>query len=254
MRDRWRSTAFTLIELLVVVAIIAVLIAILLPALKSARESARTVVCGSNERSVGIAVLQYTETFNDTLPNCDDNGYLYNWSYKLIHAGLVPSAIGTTHNTWWIYPSTPQFFIFEGVQSATPGQARTIFHCPSATEADLGVSWYTNAYGTPHGVMGSFTPEEPRNPKFSRMTMFERLDNTVAAYDGMSFTLGDNVHDVGPIWGAVWIEATKSTMDVFLSRRHSGGANCLFLDGHARLVRLMEINATMFPHRWMLPR
>lgn len=54
-----RHPAFTLIELLVVVAIISLLISILLPALSQAREQAKAVQCASNERNLGIGMMQY---------------------------------------------------------------------------------------------------------------------------------------------------------------------------------------------------
>ncbi|RMH13117.1 MAG: DUF1559 domain-containing protein [Planctomycetota bacterium] len=59
---------FTLIELLVVIAIIALLIGILLPALAKAREAARAAACLSNQRQIGIALMEYANMFNDFIP------------------------------------------------------------------------------------------------------------------------------------------------------------------------------------------
>lgn len=60
MKHRSRGlAAFTLIELLVVVAIIALLISILLPSLNRAREQTKALVCLSNLRSLGQALIAY---------------------------------------------------------------------------------------------------------------------------------------------------------------------------------------------------
>lgn len=50
---------FTLIELLVVIAIIVILLAILMPGMRKVKEITREIVCRSNERSVGMAILMY---------------------------------------------------------------------------------------------------------------------------------------------------------------------------------------------------
>lgn len=64
--------AFTLIELLVVIAIIAILAAILFPVFAQAREKARAAACLSNQKQIALAVLQYSQDYDETLPVAGD--------------------------------------------------------------------------------------------------------------------------------------------------------------------------------------
>src|SRR5450432_682157 len=68
------SFGFTLIELLVVIAIIAILAAILFPVFAKVREKARQTTCTSNEKQIGLGVLQYIQDNNECFPG----GQMYN--------------------------------------------------------------------------------------------------------------------------------------------------------------------------------
>ncbi len=67
-RTARRLGGFTLIELLVVIAIIAILAAILFPVFARAREKARQAACMSNEKQIGLALMQYSQDYDETLP------------------------------------------------------------------------------------------------------------------------------------------------------------------------------------------
>ncbi len=63
-----RRQAFTLIELLVVLAVAAIVTAILLPVFAQAREQGRRVSCLSNMRQIGLALMAYTQDYDDKHP------------------------------------------------------------------------------------------------------------------------------------------------------------------------------------------
>jgi len=60
--------AFTLIELLIVIAIIAILAAILFPVFASARDKARQTACLSNEKQIGLGIMQYVQDYDESFP------------------------------------------------------------------------------------------------------------------------------------------------------------------------------------------
>ncbi|GAB4470058.1 MAG: hypothetical protein OHK0029_42830 [Armatimonadaceae bacterium] len=63
-----RKDGFTLIELLVVIAIIAILAAILFPVFAQARSKARQASGLSNIKQTGLAILMYTQDYDEKFP------------------------------------------------------------------------------------------------------------------------------------------------------------------------------------------
>lgn len=64
-----RRAGFTLIELLIAVAVVAVLIAIMLPSIGRVQEQARRVMCGSNQRQVGMGVSMFADANQGSIPS-----------------------------------------------------------------------------------------------------------------------------------------------------------------------------------------
>jgi len=87
-----KRKAFTLIELLVVIAIISVLMGLLLPAVQMVRASARRTACSSNQRMIGLGMINY-ELNKGSVPG---------WNNQITQTN------GTKLSVNWIIPILPE--------------------------------------------------------------------------------------------------------------------------------------------------
>ena len=74
---------FTLIELLVVVTIVGLLAALLFPVFAKVRENGRRTSCQSNERQVGLAIVQYAADNDAYFPNAQTPHNAGNWTLQV---------------------------------------------------------------------------------------------------------------------------------------------------------------------------
>jgi len=273
MSNKTRN-GFTLIELLVVIAIIAILAAILFPVFAQAREKARAIACLSQSKQLALAVIQYSQDFDEKVPGGMD-GYASQPAGNTNHA---PGAQGGSGYAGQIYPYVKSVGVFHCPDDSTSGVAGSgplvgqAFHLSSfALNSNLATG-IPNA-GWPAGCQGSDSISlAAENSPAKTVALFEvtgsngywldketpDFTSPYATYCGGSpggDGLGDNYDPTG--YNSQANGATSTSGDGHLKYatgylngatqnlgqyaapkgRHQDGANYIMCDGHAKWLK-----------------
>jgi len=196
---------FTLIELLVVVAIIALMVSVLLPAVNTARKQANTSYCLSNLKELGLATMYYAGDYGDYLPT-----------------GGVPG--GTSHgimwDTWEIPERLEPFLSRAGPK--VQKNSGSVWRCPSDKK------FYGRSFS---GVIHTSYMVNAEKTVYLKMAMPPKwLPYKIADYPGppkgvFDTTLREPSREA-LYADLAWVPGTN--------RRHRGGYNVVFVDGHAK--------------------
>ncbi|HEY3330954.1 MAG TPA: DUF1559 domain-containing protein [Capsulimonadaceae bacterium] len=118
--NTYRNRAFTLIELLVVIAIISILAAILFPVFATAREKARQSQCTSNLKQCGLAILQYTQDYDDFMPL----GEIYPFGTVAVNCAALQGAGSPQFATNWGNQAMWMGYVYPYTKSSG------VYYCP----------------------------------------------------------------------------------------------------------------------------
>ncbi|MBI4027727.1 MAG: substrate-binding domain-containing protein [Verrucomicrobia bacterium] len=208
---------FTLIELLVVIAIIGILAALLMPALSRVKTKANSVACVNNLRQVGLVLLMYSDANDGRFPPCNiamhPNVAVWNWPYALKQSGFV----GNT-----------KVYYCLATQKYAPSWSTTFLENPNVIWTYAYVSYGYNAVGVGDNVI----PPAPsgNNPGDS-------LRIGQAAHPSELVLLCDANMAAAPDRPFYFVDVEGNGL---IQSRHSGGANILWLDGHASWMKRAE--------------
>lgn len=199
-----RRSAFTLIELLVVIAIIAILAAILFPVFAQAREKARQTACLSNCKQQGTATAMYVQDYDETFP-----------------IGLYISGGCTTTVYHVVVPYQ---------------KSAEMERCPSdATPLDVPTA-LMNLGAPPACQTSSPLPKVSYQPNYALIPFGPPL---VATATPVSLAALDFPTDTAEYYDATVFGQSSpyNKLDALVQSRHSGNINCVFTDGHAKIVK-----------------
>jgi prepilin-type N-terminal cleavage/methylation domain-containing protein/prepilin-type processing-associated H-X9-DG protein len=232
-----RKPGFTLIELLVVIAIIAILAAILFPVFAQARDKARSAACLSNLQQIGKALMMYAQDYDEKTTwfwnaGAAKQNFFAGYWYQL----LLP------------YTKNIQVFICPSVGTRGPDHNNNGDYCypdlkplPNLNRCGYGFNFGHVNYGggDPYFIPSGETKSmaaigEPARTLYSADSSLGSVDSNAGWQD---------------IWCPIQPHKKKlaSQLDVYskdkrwgpppntnIARRHSGGANGVYMDGHAK--------------------
>jgi len=221
------SRGFTLIELLVVIAIIAILAAILFPVFARAREQARKAACMSNLKQIGLAIIQYTQDFDEKYPIANMGSGLQ-W-YNVLQPYVKSYQVFTCPTAGQINLPSSSSRQYSGGYGWNISGTRTFANIAN------GFGYSNTNWATPNGS-GPLTLATVQEPA-------ETIIITDPASNGYKnnayFAIGYNSRGYIPVLhgGQVGPFTGDGTLSAVAS---GGGGNYLFADGHAKFLQASQ--------------